>query len=94
MSERYHYPGEEPISTDDLIFQIGEKEIDLQRKRKAIASLQEKLINQNKESNHKQDYENQIIKLKEEYEKSISDLTKKLEKEREKVRELREKLDF
>lgn len=31
--------GEEPISSDDLIFQIGEKEVDLLRKRIAIKNL-------------------------------------------------------
>jgi chromosome segregation ATPase len=35
--------GEESISSDDLIFMIGEKEADLFRKRKAIASLFEKI---------------------------------------------------
>lgn len=39
MEERNYYPGEEPISTEDLIYQIGEKEIDLVRKKKAIARL-------------------------------------------------------
>ncbi len=44
MSEsQFYYPGNEPVSTDDLIFQIGEKEIDLYRKRKAINTLKEQI---------------------------------------------------
>ena len=47
-------PGNESVSTDDLIFLIGEKEIDLYRKRKAISNL----INNNQQI----DQLNNIIK--------------------------------
>jgi len=40
MGENVKYEiGEEPISTDDLIFDIGEKSVDLKRKIKAINNL-------------------------------------------------------
>jgi len=38
-----HYPGETPVSTDDLIFQIGELTVDLERKKKAIREIMTKL---------------------------------------------------
>jgi len=43
MEENVKYEiGEEPISTDDLIFYIGEKSVDLKRKIKAINNLKGK----------------------------------------------------
>jgi hypothetical protein len=38
-NNQQYSPGNEPVSVDDLIFQIGEKELDLYRKRKAIDKL-------------------------------------------------------
>jgi len=55
-NQQVYFPGTEPVSTDDLIFQIGEKEIDLVRKRKAINNFKEQtdvLIQTNKELNEK-----------------------------------------
>jgi len=42
MQQKYS-PGEEPVTTDDLIFQLGEKEVDLYRKQKAIKNLISKI---------------------------------------------------
>jgi len=39
----YCEPGNEPITTDDLLLQIGEKEVDLLRKKKAINKLTNQL---------------------------------------------------
>jgi hypothetical protein len=53
-----YFPGNEPVSVDDLIFQIGEKELDLYRKRKAI----DKLIKINEELKLKLlEYENNVL---------------------------------
>ena len=41
--QQNYSPGEEPVTTDDLIFQIGEKEVDLYRKQKAIRILVSKI---------------------------------------------------
>lgn len=62
--QQYYYPGSEPVSTDDLIFQIGEKEIDISRKKKAIDTLKEQLdvlIKSNKDlSERLSQYEKEI----------------------------------
>jgi len=56
--DNQYNPGSEPVSTDDLIFQIGEKEVDLNRKRKAISLLIDQvnsLLQTNKELNEQAD---------------------------------------
>jgi|GEM_PF-6315102 len=39
QDQEYYEPGNEPITTDELLLQIGEKEVDLLRKKKAINKL-------------------------------------------------------
>jgi len=57
MSEQEYYePGNEPVSTDELFLQIGEKEVDLLRKKKAINKLTNQikvLLKANEELNNK-----------------------------------------
>jgi len=54
--DQKYEPGNEPISTDELLLQIGEKEVDLLRKRRAIGRLSEQiqiLLKANEELNIK-----------------------------------------
>ena len=56
QEQQYYEPGNEPITTDELLLQIGEKEVDLQRKRKAISKLNNQvqiLLKANEELNVK-----------------------------------------
>jgi len=62
QNQQYYEPGNEPVSTDELLLQIGEKEVDLQRKKKAINKLANQvqvLLKTNEELNNKlSQYEN------------------------------------
>lgn len=71
MSEeqlQYYTPGNEPITIDELFRQIGEKEVDLQRKKQAINKLTKQieiLLKSNEELNNKisvYEKENSLIK--------------------------------
>lgn len=71
--------GEEPISSDDLIFEIGEKTVDLFRKRKAITQLKEQLqvvLAKNRELNE------YIQKINQEKDLNKKDLNEKIEPEK------------
>jgi hypothetical protein len=68
VSKENQYPGEESITTDDLIFSIGEKEVDLQRKKRAINNLVKQLQNsfrQNKDLLDQLDLKENEVKQKE-----------------------------